>query len=126
MLVHPLPREAEYLLQQLAAAGVSQPIILFPDVSAARDYLEAALLAKPLDTRFLPCVVLLDERLGDDDVRELTQWMQAQPPLQSAHAVRLSEADTRGGEANSSWEKDEPAIHDVFRALAQVIARACE
>ncbi len=125
MLVHPLPREAEYLVQQLAAAGVSQPIILFPDLAAAHDYLEAAVLATPLDPRFLPCVVLLDERLSEGEVREFTDWIRSQPPLRSTHVVRLSDANPHP-ESDSRWPNDEPATHEVFRALAEVIARACE
>ncbi|HVU32811.1 MAG TPA: hypothetical protein VHE61_05215 [Opitutaceae bacterium] len=129
LLVHPDRPEAAYLRDRLVTEGVRHPIVISPSIDDAKDYLFAATVAAPLQARFLPCLALLDEKLGEEDVRDLANWARSQPALSSLHLVRLT---SDHGPAGASEPRGLPwAVPEAIRAdgpldaLRTLIERVC-
>jgi hypothetical protein len=127
LLVYPERDEAEFLRNELAAEGLPHPVVIFSDISGAKDYLNAATLARTVDARYLPCVVLLDEKLGESQVRSFVHWLRLRPVLSSARVVTLSCATSDTPDKFvETWGTDKAiAAGGRLRTLAGVISRSC-
>ena len=127
LLVHPDADEAEYLRTRLTAEGVPQPIVLFADTTAVRDYLAAVMIVEPVEKRHRPCVVLLDEKVGEAEVHAFTLWLRAQPSLESIHVVVLFSNDSVRSQIGARSGVDETvAANRGLHTLTAVISRACD
>jgi hypothetical protein len=126
LLLHPDRLEAVYLRDRLAAAGVLQPIVISPSSDDARDYLLAATVAQPLDARYVPCVALLDEKLGEAEFESFVSWIRQQPAVANMHVVRLtSEAESRAVDEASCGAYHQVGTADRLHVLRELIARSC-
>lgn len=126
LLLHPDHAEADYLRDRLAREGILHPILISPSVEDAQDYLLAAALAHPVDSRYTPCLAFVDEKLGETDVRGFADWVHAQPALSSLQVVRLTSADAPAPAAADSWGTDTViGPKDRVRLLRTMIAREC-
>lgn len=128
LLVHPEAGEAEYLRRQLLAEGVAHPIVILADTSAAQDYLEAVLIAHVPDHRYLPCVVLLDDRLGQTELRSFARWLRDHVELAALRiTVLASSGSPESTGAEDPWRTGETvATGNEPHTLAGLIARSCE
>lgn len=126
VLVNHDSRELDFLAGQLVEAGVPNPLLAFDSGEGAIDYLQAVCAASSRDSRFMPCLLLVDLGLrGAINSAKVIAWVRKQPSLARVKIVALSD-DKSPRERSASRAVDHvTAKIPTAATLATIVAGAC-
>src|SRR4051812_1714731 len=115
--------DTRFLEEQLVSAGIDHPLLPFASPHDARDYLNAACIAEPLDSRFIPCLVLLDAAIPVEDRTDFTEWTRRQPSVATIKvALVTDQPSTHAMDGGADIEVPLMAKPEVWR---NVVRRNC-